>query len=77
MNMNYYCARASHFMGGKMQDMPRRKFLASCMALSALPLPVVALPRDIEAFALLKQRSRKQLVGRVHILPATPDTTQW
>ncbi|MFN0316843.1 MAG: acetamidase/formamidase family protein [Burkholderiales bacterium] len=60
-----------------MQDFPRRKFLASCMALSALPLPVIALPRDLEAFALLKQRSQAQLVGRVHILPATPDTTQW
>ncbi len=47
------------------------------MALSALPLPVIALARDIEAFALLKQRSLAQRVGRVHILPATPDTTQW
>ena len=55
----------------------RRKFLAQCLAVSALPLSSAALPRDLEALQMLKTRSQGQKIGGVFMLPATPDTTQW
>lgn len=55
----------------------RRKFLARCLALSALPLSTAALPRDLEALQMLKARSLDSRLGDVFMLPATPDTTQW
>jgi len=55
----------------------RRKFLAQCLAVSALPLSSAALPRDLEALQMLKSRSEGYRLGQVHMLPATPDTTQW
>lgn len=56
---------------------PRRKFLASCLALSALPIASSALPRDLEALQMLKTRSLDRKIGGVYMLPATADTTQW
>ncbi len=55
----------------------RRKFLAQCLAVSALPLSSAALPRDLEALQMLRSRSEGYRLGQVHMLPATPDTTQW
>jgi acetamidase/formamidase len=57
--------------------LPRRKFLANCLALSALPMASAALPRDLEALQMLKTRSSGMQTGGVTMLPATPDTTQW
>jgi acetamidase/formamidase len=60
-----------------MTTLPRRTFLANCLALSALPLASSALPRDLDALQMLRSRSAALKLGGVHMLPATPDTTQW
>jgi acetamidase/formamidase len=60
-----------------MSLLPRRTFLARCLALSALPVASAALPQDLEALQMLKARSSGRKTGGVYMLPATPDTTQW
>ena len=58
-----------------MSLLPRRTFLARCLALSALPVASAALPQDLEALQMLKARSSGRKTGGVYMLPATPDTT--